>query len=89
MSVMLPQLSKAIMSICSALFIESLTMFSHETPDPSNQSPLSEHWKYACIIIFFFTSTAALPQGKWKFKKVRNMLIFKKPMCLCNLHLYL
>lgn len=36
-----PRLSKAIMSVCWALFIESLSMFSHETPDPSNQSPLS------------------------------------------------
>lgn len=54
MSVMLPQLSKAIMSICSALFIETLSMFSHETPDPSNQSLLSR-----ALGTNFMTSTAA------------------------------
>lgn len=37
---MLPWLCEAIMSVCSALFIEILCMFSHETPDPSDQSPL-------------------------------------------------
>lgn len=40
MSVMLPRLCKAIISDCCALFIEILGMFSHETPDPSDQSPL-------------------------------------------------
>lgn len=40
MSVMLPRLSLAIISVCAgALFIETLCMFSHETPDPSDQSP--------------------------------------------------
>lgn len=41
MSVILPQLSEAIMTICSALFLVSRSMFSHETLDPSNQSLLS------------------------------------------------
>lgn len=41
MSVILPQLSEAIMTICSALFLVSRSMFSHETLDPLNQSLLS------------------------------------------------
>lgn len=53
MSVMLPQLSKAIMSICSALFIESLSMFSHETPDPLNQSPLN--WALETCLFHVFS----------------------------------
>lgn len=41
MSVILHQLSEAIMTICSALFLVSHSMFSHEKLDPSNQSLLS------------------------------------------------
>lgn len=36
-----PQLSEAIMTICSALFLVRCSMFSHETLDPSNESLLS------------------------------------------------
>lgn len=69
MSVMLPRLHKAIISICPTLFLESLSMFSHETPDPSNQSSLS--WALeTCLYHNFLTSIAAAEAAydKWKFK---------------------
>lgn len=55
-SVILPQLSEAIMTICSALFLVS--MFSHETLDPSNQSLLSRACG-TCLNHNFMSSAAA------------------------------
>lgn len=58
MSVILPQLSEAIMTICSALFLVIRSMFSHETLDPSNQSLLSRACG-PCLNHTFMSSTAA------------------------------
>lgn len=77
MSVMLLQLSKAIMNICSALFIESLSMFSHETPDPSNQSSLSRASE-TCLYHNFFDLRSSVRQVKFKNKTGEKYINFKK-----------
>lgn len=64
MSVILPQLSEAIMTICSALFLVGCSMFSHETLDPSNQSLLSRACG-PCLNHNFMSSTAT---AVWRFK---------------------
>lgn len=64
MSVSLPQLSEAIMTICSALFLVSRSMFSHETLDPSNQSLLSRACG-PCLNHNFMSSTAT---AVWRLK---------------------
>lgn len=64
MSVILPQLSEAIMTICSALFLVSRSMFSHETLDPSNQSLLSRACG-PCLNHNFMSSTAT---AVWRLK---------------------
>lgn len=64
MSVSLPQLSEAIMTICSALFLVSRSMFSHETLDPSNQSLLCRACG-PCLNHNFMSSTAT---AVWRLK---------------------
>lgn len=80
MSVMLPRLCKAIMSVCRALFIEILCMFSHETPDPSEQSPLRRS-----TANFMSSPTAASEMLKWGGEKCKFL---KSRMAPCHPHLY-
>lgn len=86
MSVILPQLSEAIMTICSALFLVIRSMFSHETLDPSNQSLLSRACG-PCLNQNFMSSTAA---AVWRLKlsndrRERGVNILKRQMHLCHL----
>lgn len=78
---MLPQLSKAIMSICSALFIESLSTFRHETPDPSKQNPLTRALG-SCLYHHFMSSIAATARQIFKWGKSVNISVYPP-------HLYL